>query len=194
MRPALPSAALHAARLVALVATALASASAAQAQVPGNYRGTTAQGQPLLVQVSAAPGGGTEVTQIQAMYRTTCALGGPPIDLASIVWGFFPIGADGSFDASYLWDRDYFRTTGVFAADGSVAGDTTWSLAAVTRRAPHAGEVCAAPVLPWNGAFTGSNAIAGNLKAVAPLNPQFRLEQRFDRAGRLVERRVLPLR
>lgn len=176
-------------RLAAASLAALALQAGAQA--PGAYTGRNAQGQAMRVTVAIAPDGvSREVVTIETSYRLTCALPGPRhVGLASAVAGHFPIDASGAFVATYLWDRDYFRTTGTFAADGTVAGDTEWALAGLTRKAPYTAEVCASPALAWSGASAPTAASAG-----AAMRPDLRLELRFDRSGRLVGETLRDLR
>lgn len=177
-----------AARLSAVSLAAFALHAGAQA--PGAYTGQNAQGQAMRVTVAIAPDGvSREIVTIETSYRLTCELPGPRhVGLASVVSGHFPIDAGGAFVATYLWDRDYFRTSGTFAADGSVAGATEWALAGLIRKAPYTAEVCASPALGWS-ASAGAAAMTG-----AALRPDLRIELQFDRAGRLTGETLRDLR
>lgn len=186
-RPALS----RAGRLLVPLAGALLAA-AASAQVPGTYTGLNAQGFTMQVIVQPAPGGGTEVSQISAGYRLACAETGAQMWLSSVVSGHFPVDAGGAFDATWLWDKDHFRTTGQFAPDGSVQGQTEWTIPAVAAPAPHAAELCGSAPQAWSGSRT---AAARQMPAEAPAQmPHWRLERRLDRQGRVVFDRLERLR
>lgn len=172
-----------------LAAGLLGSALLVGAQTPGTYNGQNSQGGAMQVVVSLAPDGvSTEVTTLQATYQLTCELSATPVYLATVTWGYFPIDAQGAFDATYLWDRDWFQTRGRFAPGGTVTGDTAWDIAAVTRRPPHAAEVCASPSLGWSAAQAPGAAAAPSAPA-----PTLRLERRLDRSGRVVSERLVRL-
>lgn len=158
----------------------------AAAQQSGTYRGTTSQGQSIRLTVSDAPAGGLEVTVIEAAYALTCEIDGQPVWLASTVSGAFPLDAAGHFDASYLWDRDFFRTTGGFTGASQMAGDTTWSIAAVTRYGQHVAEVCAAPVSTWTASSPGAVASQPAPTGVA----RWQLEVHLARDGQILSREL----
>lgn len=160
----------------------LPMALGAMAQAPGTYRGQNAQGYAMEVVVATAPDGvSSEVRSIRASYVLTCELPGPSVTLSSVVTGYFPVSASGAFDANYLWDRDYFRTTGQFSGDGTVQGSTTWSIAAVARKPPHPSEVCGSPALAWSG-----SAVVADVAALANPPADVVIERHLDRAGRLI--------
>lgn len=181
-------------RLAALAL--LLAVPAAFAQSPGTYTGQNAQGFAMQVVVArAANGVSTEVRTIQTTQQLQCERSSTPVWVGSTLSGYFPIDANGAFDANYLWDRDEFRTTGQFAGDGTVAGDTHWTIAAVSRRAPHAAEVCASPTLAWtasqalaNGA-TSAQPTAGAAAALPP-RLDFIVERVLDRDGRVIRETV----
>jgi hypothetical protein len=159
---------------------------AAFAQTPGTYVGQNAQGYAMQVVVARATNGiGTEVRTIQSTQQLQCEQSGTPVWVGSVVSGYFPIDAAGAFDAAYLWDRDEFRTTGQFAGDGSVAGQTHWTIAAVGRREPHAAEICASPSLAWSASQVLANG-AAPAAAATPPKLDFVIERVLDRAGRVV--------
>lgn len=173
----------------AAVALALGlGVASASAQQSGIYAGTTSQGQPIRLTVGTAPGGGLEVMVIEATYLLSCETSGQTVGLASAVFGAFPVDASGQVDASYLWDRDYFRTTGGFTGATQMAGDTTWSIAAVTPLGQHLAEVCAAPVSTWTATSTGGARLPGHAA-----QPQWRLEVHLARDGRVLSRQLRQL-
>ena len=156
---------------------------AATAQAPGTYRGQNAQGYPMeIVVATASDGVSSEIRSIRTSYNLTCDLPGLALTLSSVVSGFFPVSPDGSFDANYLWDRDYFRTAGHFAGDGTVQGSTTWSIAAVARKAPHPSGVCGSPDLVWTAAAVPASAAARRAPDQAT---DIVIERHLDRAGRV---------
>jgi hypothetical protein len=146
----LRTAALWACLLTALPALAFTPAA-------GTYIGQTTQGFTMRVVVSVAPDGvSNEVTSVDTLYLMRCELPDPneigmPVTIASR----WPIDTAGNFGFSALFTNQYARTTGTFLPDGSVAGVTEYSIAAVTRKAPHTAEVCASSALPWTATFAG---------------------------------------
>lgn len=171
--------------LRALAAIALGAMSTlAAAQTPGTYTGVTSQGYPFQVTVSNGPRG-PEVTAIQASYLLSCELSPTPVTLSSAVSGFFPIDAAGAFDATYLWDRDWFQTRGQFTSDRTIDGTTAWGMAAVTRSAEHLAEVCRSAELPYTATAGAAAQRGGSLAA-----PDLTIERRLDREGRVISETV----
>ena len=173
-------------RLAALALALLLPLPAALAQTPGTYAGQNAQGYAMQVVVARAANGVTsEVRTIQTTQQLQCERSRSPVWVGSTVSGYFPINASGAFDASYLWDRDEFRTTGQFAGDGSVAGETHWTIAAVGRREPHEAEICASPSLAWTASQLLANGAAPAPAAIPP-KLAFVIERVLDRSGRVI--------
>jgi hypothetical protein len=172
--------------LRALAALALgAMVVGASAQTPGTYSGVTAQGYPIQVTVVNGPRG-PEVTTIQASYLLTCELSPTPVSLASVTSGFFPIDGNGAFDATYLWDRDWFQTRGQLGADGTLNGTTAWAMAAVTRSAAHLAEVCASADVVYSASAAAAAAARGGPARA----PDLTVERHLDRDGRVVRESV----
>ena len=159
------------------------AANPAAAQSAGTYTGLNAQGYTMQVVVQPAPSGGNEVTEISAGYLLTCAETGTPIWLSSVVSGFFPVDAGGGFDATWLWAKDHFRTAGQFSPNGTVQGQTDWSIPGVAAAAPHAAELCSSGPQAWSANRTGL------ARTPAPATraglPHWQLLRRFDRQGRV---------
>ena len=165
-------------------------ALSATAQTAGTYTGSNAQGGAMKLVVANAAGGGLEVRTIEAAYQLVCEHSGQPVSLWSTVSGYFPVDGAGQFDASYLWDRDYFRTTGRLTSRGTVAGDTAWSIAAVERKAPHPAEVCPSGTLAWSGTAAAARGAALPAGAVSRDTADLIVERRFDRSGRLLSETI----
>lgn len=146
-------------RAAITAAALLAAGTAALAQTPGTYTGTTAQGQPVtLVIGAAAPGGRPMLTFVQVGFAQACQTTGRTITTGYAVGANVPVGAQGDIHRKLFFTRAYGTLDANFDGVATYSGTTSVFAAYLQPALPLQAENCNALDVPFTATLSSPSA------------------------------------
>lgn len=167
---------------------ALAATAGAVAQTPGTYRGTTDQGQPVVLQIGTDAAGRPALTFVNVVYQLGCAETGRQIVDGYAVSTNIPLDAQGGFNRKLWFIRAFGQMTAAFDGSRGFSGTTTLDTSRLWPSLPVHAEACQAA----NVHFTATLDPVPGLQHLPTAGVDHWTRATLDAQGRSLDERVTP--